>query len=98
MKRINRATRITMASGVVALALLTACGGDQGDATTHLEASNGASSALAEPRDEAATRALAERLERSAKLEGLARTYSSKGDAVEDTPEFVFGSRRMPTR
>jgi hypothetical protein len=97
MKRIIRATRTATASGVVALALLTACGGDPGDATTHLEARTGTSSAPAE-RNDAANRSLAERLERSAKLEGLARTYSNKADTVEDTSEFVSGSRHMPTR
>jgi hypothetical protein len=74
MKRIIRPTRVLVASGVAAVALLAACGGDPGVAT---------STAAPERVDAPATARLAaqaEQQELSAHLQGQARTY---GGAAE---------------
>jgi hypothetical protein len=74
MKRIIRRTRVLVASGVAAVALLAACGDDPGEAT---------STAAPERVDAPATARLAaqaEQQELSAHLQGQARTY---GGAVE---------------
>jgi hypothetical protein len=72
MKRIIRATKASVASGVVAVALLAACGGDDPGKAT--------STAAPEQVDAPATARLeaqAEQYERSAHLEGQARTYGT---------------------
>jgi hypothetical protein len=72
MKRIIRATKVSVASGVVAVALLAACGGDDPGKAT--------STAAPEQVDAPATARLeaqAEQYERSAHLEGQARTYGA---------------------
>jgi hypothetical protein len=84
MKRIIRPTKVLVASGVVAVALLAACGGgDSGQAP---------STAAHERVDAAATARLeaqAEQHERSAHLQGQARTYrapAERPDAVRPNP------------
>ena len=109
MRRIIRATRLSAAPAVVAVALLAACGGDSGNATStapkaadapamawleaqaeqherlgHLHGQATTYGASAEQPDaarpegiEAGNLAVAEQLERSAKLEGQARTHSN---------------------
>ena len=84
MKRIIRKTRVLVASGVVAVALLAACdGGDPGEATRTVAPERvdaPAATALA---------AQAERYERSAHLQGQARTYGAPAgsqDAVRPDP------------
>jgi hypothetical protein len=72
MKRIIRATKVLVASGVVAVALLAACGGDDPGKAT--------SSAAPERVDAPARARLAaqaEQYERSAHLQGQARTYGA---------------------
>jgi type II secretory pathway pseudopilin PulG len=84
MKRIISATRMLVASGVVAVALLAACGGDgPGKAT----------SSVAPEQVDAAARARleaqAQQYERSAHLQGQARTYGApakRPDAVRPNP------------
>jgi hypothetical protein len=74
MKQIIRATRVWMASGVVAVALLAACGDDPGKAT---------SAAAPEGVDapaRARLEAQAEQYERSAHLQGQARTYGARAE------------------
>src|ERR671910_3488896 len=74
MKRIIRRTRVLVASGVAAVALLAACGDDPGEAT---------STAARERVDAPAAARLAaqaEQQELSAHLQGQARTY---GGAAE---------------
>jgi hypothetical protein len=71
MKRIIRTTRVLVASGVVAVALLAACGGgDPGETRTVAPESGDASAA-------ARLAAQAQRYERSAHLQGEARTYGA---------------------
>ena len=84
MKRIIRSTRVLVASGVAAVALLAACGGDDpGEAT---------STAAPERVDAPATARLeaqAQQHERSAHLQGQARTYggaAERRDAVSPDP------------
>ena len=82
MKRIIRPTRVLVASGVAAVALLAACGGDPGEAT---------STAAPERVDAPATARLAaqaEQQELSAHLRGQARTYggTAERDAVSPSP------------
>lgn len=72
MKRIIKATRMLVASGVVAVALLAACAGDDPGKAT--------SSAAPEQVDAAARARLeaqAQQYERSAHLQGQARTYGA---------------------
>ena len=99
MKQI-RPISVLVASGVAALALLAACGGDPGKAT---------STAAPEQVDAPAPARLnaqAEHYERSAHLQGQARTYGAphgRADSSPDPPapadeEFVPGSRHMPMR
>ena len=79
MKRTIRPTRVLVASGVAAVALLAACGGDSGEATS--TAAPGRVEAPATAR----LAAQAEQQELSAHLQGQARTYggAAKGrDAV----------------
>ena len=83
MKRIIRPTRVLVASGVAAVALLAACGDDPGEAT---------STAAPERVDAPATARLAaqaEQQELSAHLQGQARTYggaAERRDAVSPDP------------
>ena len=83
MKRIIRRTRVLVASGVAAVALLAACGDDPGEAT---------STAAPERVDAPATARLAaqaEQQELSAHLQGQARTYggaAERRDAVSPDP------------
>jgi hypothetical protein len=83
MKRTIRPTRVLVASGVAAVALLAACGGDPGEAT---------STAVPERVDAPATARLAaqaEQQELSAHLQGQARTYGGAAegqDAVSPDP------------
>ncbi len=83
MKRIIRTTKVLVASGVVAVALLAACdGGDPGEATRTV---------APERVDAPAARlaAQAERYERSAHLQGQARTYGApagRQNAVRPDP------------
>src|SRR5918994_1771302 len=82
MKRTIRPTRVLVASGVAAVALLAACGGDPGEAT---------STAAPERVDAPATARLAaqaEQQELSAHLQGQARTYggAAERDAVSPSP------------
>jgi len=75
MKRIIRATKVLVASGVVAVALLAACGGDDPGKAT--------STAAPERVDAPATARLeaqAEQYERSAHLEGQATTYRAPAE------------------
>jgi hypothetical protein len=70
MKRIIRTTGVLVASGVVAVALLAACGGgDPGEARTVAPESGDAPAAR--------LAAQAERYERSAHLQGQAGTYGA---------------------
>ena len=74
MKRTIRPTRVLVASGVAAVALLAACGGDPGEAT---------STAAPERVDAPATARLAaqaEQQELSAHLRGQARTYGAPAE------------------
>jgi hypothetical protein len=72
MKRIVRTTRVLVASGVVAVALLAACdGGDLGEATRSVAPERVDAPAAAR------LAAQAERYERSAHLQGQARTYAT---------------------
>jgi hypothetical protein len=100
MKRITRATRMLVATGLVASGLLAACGDDRsGEATTQTKGQAGTSSAAVERQVEARKLAVAERLERIAKLDGLAKTHSTKAGRTDDqTSELVPGSRHMPMR
>ena len=83
MKRIIRRTRVLVASGVAAVALLAACGDDPGEAT---------STAAPERVDAPATARLAaqaDQQELSAHLQGQARTYggaAERRDAVSPDP------------
>ena len=80
MKRTIRPTRVLVASGVAAVALLAACGGDPGEAT---------STAAPERVDAPATaRLAAQQQELSAHLQGQARTYGAPAerDAVSPSP------------
>jgi hypothetical protein len=75
MNRIIRATKVLVASGVVAVALLAACGGDDPGKAT--------STAVPERVDAPATARLeaqAEQYERSAHLQGQARTYGAPAE------------------
>ncbi|HET6836012.1 MAG TPA: hypothetical protein VFH30_19275 [Acidimicrobiales bacterium] len=84
MKRIIRTTRVLVASGVVAVALLAACdGGDPGVATRTVAPERVDAPAAAR------LAAQAERYERSAHLQGQARTYGApagRQDAVRPHP------------
>jgi hypothetical protein len=83
MKRIMRATRFLVAPGVVAVALLVACGDDSGDATTTARPERVEAPAAAR------TAAQAEHDERLAHLKGQARTYGAptqRQDAVRPSP------------
>jgi hypothetical protein len=73
MKQIVGTTRVLVASGVVAVTLLAACGDGPGKAT---------STAAPEQVDAPAPRlvARAEQYERSAHLQGQARTYGAPGE------------------
>jgi len=81
VKRIIRATKVSVASGVVAVALVAACGGDDpGKATT---------SAARERVDAPAAARLeaqAEQYERSARLQGQARTYGAPAERQVPVP------------
>lgn len=99
MKRITRGTRMLVATGLVASGLLAACGDDRSGEATTQKGEAGTSSASVERQVEASKLAVAERLERFAKLDGLAKTYSTKAGRTDDqTSEFVPGSRHMPMR
>jgi hypothetical protein len=84
MKRIIRTTRVLVVSGVVAVALLAACdGGDPGEATRTV-----APERVDAPAAGRLT-AQAERYERSAHLQGQARTYGApagRQDRVRPDP------------
>jgi hypothetical protein len=82
MKRTIRPTRVLVASGVAAVALLAACGGDSGEATS--TATPGRVEAPATAR----LAAQAEQQELSAHLQGQARTYGAPAerDAVSPSP------------
>jgi hypothetical protein len=72
MKRTIRTTKVLVASGVVAVALLAACdGGDPGEATRTVAPERVDAPAAAR------LAAQAERYERSAHLQGQARTYGA---------------------
>jgi hypothetical protein len=75
MKRILRATTVLAASGVVAVALLAACGGDDPG-----KATSSAGPERVDARARARPEAQAERYERSAHLEGQARTYGAPAE------------------
>jgi hypothetical protein len=89
MKQIIRATRVWMASGVVAVALLAACGDDPGKAT---------SAAAPEGVDapaRARLEAQAEQYERSAHLQGQARMYGAPSERQDaGTPNQVEARNR----
>jgi hypothetical protein len=77
MKRIISATKVSVASGVVAVALLAGCGGDDSGQATNTAT------------HERAAYLQAERYERSAHLQGQARTYGAlaeRPDAVSTNP------------
>ena len=83
MKRTIRPTRVLVASGVAAVALLAACGGDSGEATS--TAAPGRVEAPATAR----LAAQAEQQELSAHLQGQARTYggaAERRDLVSPDP------------
>lgn len=84
MKRMIRATKVLVASGVVAVALLSACGGDDpGKATAS------AAPERVEAPATARLEAQAEQYERSGHLQGQARTYgapAARQDPVRPNP------------
>lgn len=84
MKRIIRATNVLVASGVVAVALLAACGADDPGQATRTAAPEQVDAAA-----RARLEARAEQYERSAHLQGQARTYGApteRPDAVRPNP------------
>jgi hypothetical protein len=88
MKRIIRPTRVLVASGVAAVALLAACGDDPGEAT---------STAALERVDAPATARLAaqaEQQELSAHLQGQARTYGAPAERDAASPSAVEAGNR----
>jgi hypothetical protein len=100
MKRIVRATTVLVAPGVMAVALLAACGGS--DAATSVTPTGEGVEAPATARLEAQ----AERYELSAHLQGQATTYGNAAPTDEapapadetSDDRFVPGTRHMPTR
>jgi hypothetical protein len=100
MKQIIRPISVLVASGVAAVALLAACGGDPGKATSTAAPEQVAAATTAR------LEAQAQHYERWAHLQGQARTYGAaygRADSSQDPPapadeNFVPGSRHMPMR
>jgi hypothetical protein len=95
MKRIIRTAKVFVASGVVAVALLAACGGDDPG-----KAPSSAASEQVDAPARARLKAQAEQYERSAHLQGQARTYGASAerqDPVRPNP-IEAGNQAMAER